>query len=134
MDTMTVLTICAVVFTAAVVAVSVFLMRALLQVRRTAAQAEAVLHRAAPLVAEAELAVREYRGLGHQLTETAGKENRLAAQIEGVGSKALGATDIVLSGVGGPLGRVMAIWSGVKTGLQVFRSLAGRRRSRGGRE
>ena len=131
MDTMTVLAICAVVFTLAAAAVAVFLVRALLQVRRTAAQAEAVLRRAEPFLAEAELAVREYRGLGHQLTGTAGRIDSLAAQIQGLGSKALGATDAVLAGVGGPVGRALALWSGVKTGMQVFRQLSSRRRGGG---
>jgi hypothetical protein len=131
MDTMTVLAICAVVFTLAAAAVAVFLVRVLMQVRRTAAQAEAVLRRAEPLLTEAELAVREYRGLGHQLTETAGRLDSLAAQIQGVGSKALGATDMVLTGMGGPVGRALALWSGVKTGLQVFLQLSGRRRGGG---
>lgn len=128
MDALAVLTLCAIVFTAVCAVVAVFLVRVLLQVRRTAAQAEEVLRRAEPLVAEAELAVREYHALGARLTETAGRVDRLASRVEGVGSKALGATDLVLSGVGGPLGRVMAVWSGVKTGLQVFLQLAGRGR------
>jgi hypothetical protein len=35
--------------------------------------------------------------------------------------------------VGVPLGRAMAVWAGLKTGLQLFMKLSGRRRSRGGR-
>jgi len=128
MDAVTVLVLCAIVFTAAVVAIAIFLVRALMQVRRTAGQAEAVLRRAEPMLAEVELAVREYRALGHQLTATAGKVDRLAGQVGGIGDKALGATDMVLSGVAGPLGRVMAIVTGVKTGMQVFTHIVGRRR------
>lgn len=133
MDAVTVLTVCAVVVTAAIAAVAVFLVRVLLQVRRTAAQAEAVLRRAEPLVAEAERAVHEYRTLGHQLSETAGKVESLATQFHGVGSRALGATDLVLSGVSGPLGKAAALWTGVRTGLQVFLQLAGRGRGAGRR-
>lgn len=128
MDAMTVLAICAVVFTLAAAAVAVFLVRLLMQVRRTAAQAEAVLRRAEPLLAEVESAVREYRGLGHQLTGTAGRIDDVVARIQGLGSMAVGATDAVLAGVGGPVGRALALWSGVKTGMQVFRQLSSRRR------
>jgi hypothetical protein len=128
MDAVTVLVLCAIVFTAAIAAIAIFLVRVLMQVRRTAAQAEAVLHRAEPMLAEVEKAVREYGALGHQLTATAGKVDRLAGQVGGIGDKALGATDKVLSGVAGPLGRLMAIVSGVKAGVQVFTHIVGRRR------
>lgn len=133
MDAVAVLALCAVVIAVAFVVVAVFLVRFLLQVRRTAARAEAVLRRAEPLLDEVERAVREYRELGRHLAETADKADRLMAQIEGVGSKALGATDMVLSGVGMPLGRALAVWAGLKTGLRVFLRLSGRGRRRGAR-
>lgn len=130
MDAVTVLTICTVVFVLTFLVIAVFLVRALMQARRTARRAEEVFRRIEPLVAEGERTLREYRVLGSRLADSAERLDRLVVQVEDVGSRTMGVTRAVLTGVGGPVGRALALWSGVKTGISVFSRLSGRGRGK----
>lgn len=121
---------CAVVGTIALVAIAVAVIRTLAQIRATAAEAETFLRRTEPLVVELQATLREVRTVTDKLSSTVGHAERFAANFEGVGAKAAAASNIVLGGIGGPIGRAFAVWNGVKTGLRVFSQL----RSRNDRE
>jgi hypothetical protein len=128
MTAVTLLTICGVVLTLTGVVAGIFMVRALIQVRRTANLAESVLRRAEPVLGEAEGALRVYRELGSHLAAAAERADRLTAEVEGLGARARGAGQIALKAMGGPLDRVGAVWAGVKAGLQVLLHADGHRR------
>jgi hypothetical protein len=128
MTAITVLTICAVAVAATAVVAGVFLVRALVQVRRTAAQVESVLRRAEPVLGEAEQTLREYRELGTHLAAAAERADRLTAEVEGLSTRARGAGRLALLAMGGPLDRVGALWAGVRAALQVLLHRNGRAR------
>jgi hypothetical protein len=126
MDSTAILVVCAVVATLALVGIAVAAIRTLIQVRATAAEAEAFLRRTEPLTVELQATLREVRAVTDKLSSTVGHAERLAASFEGVGSKAARASHVVLGGLGGPIGRALALWNGVKTGLHVFSQLRSR--------
>jgi glycine/D-amino acid oxidase-like deaminating enzyme len=94
----TIFAICAILLTVSFVAGTVVLVRTLLQVRETARRAEDLARRLEPTVAEAELALREWRQVGQHVSHTAESAQHLAQSFEGVGSKAAQAGKVVLAG------------------------------------
>jgi hypothetical protein len=123
MDSIGVLTLCAVVATLTLVVLAVFVARVLVQVRRTAEQAEATLRRAEPVLTEAELAIREYRELSGRLSALA---EQVASRVGGIGLSAERVGQVALSAFGGSIGKAYALWSGAKAGLEVLFRLRGR--------
>lgn len=121
-----VLTLCAVLFTLTVIVIGIFVVRSLIQVRETAREAQDFLRRVDPLLRETEQAVREWRELGDRLGNTVEHAERFAAQFEGMGSKAVRASQVVLSGIGGPVGRALSLWNALKAGTNMFFRITGR--------
>ena len=137
MNSSLVLIVCAIAVTIAIVALAIAVIRTLAQVRATAAEAETFLRKTEPVVVELEATLREVRAITDKLSATAGHAERLAASFEGVGTKAARASHVVLGGlgglggiggIGGPIGRAVALWSGVKAGLDVLSDFRTRRR------
>jgi hypothetical protein len=127
----TVLTLCAVVFTLAFLTIAIFLSKALLQLRKTAREAEGFLRRANPVLGELELAVHELRSVGETLSTTASRVDRVAREFEGVGTQAARAGRSVLSNIAQPLGRALALATAVKTGAGVLMRAFGHNNHRG---
>ena len=114
-----------------------FAIRTLIQIRRTAAEVEHTVRRAQPLLTELEATTREVRSLSGQVTQTVERMNHVVGSLETVSARAASASNLVLGGLGGQLGRAAALWSAVRTGTDIFRKILGRnhkvpRRSRAG--
>jgi len=129
----TVLTLCAVVFTLAFVTIAIYLSKALLQLRKTAREAEGFLRRANPVLGELELTVHELRSVGETLSTTAMRVDRVAREFESVGTQAARTGKSVLSSVVEPLGRAVALATAVKTGAGVLMRALGHDNHRGTR-
>ena len=113
------------VIAATLIIVAIFVIRTLVQLRRTAIEVERTVRRAQPVLTELEATVREVRGLSGQLTNTMSRVGHVVGDLENLSSQAARAGSVVLSGIGGPIGRAAAIWSAFRTGAGVFRSFLG---------
>ena len=122
----TIFAACAILLTISFVAGTVILIRTLLQIKETARRAEDLARRLEPAVNEAELTMREWRTVGAHVSHTAESAQNLAQSFEGVGSKAAQAGKVVLSGIGGPVGRTMAMMNAFRIGADVFFRLTGK--------
>jgi hypothetical protein len=122
---------CAILLTISFVVGTVVRVRTLLQIKETARRAEDLARRLEPTVAEAELTMREWRHVGEHVSHTAESAQHLAQSFEGVGSKAAQAGKVVLSGIGGPVGRTMAMMNAFKIGADVFFRLTGKSQKNG---
>jgi hypothetical protein len=130
----TIFAVCAILLTISFVAGTVVVIRTLIQVRETARRAEDLARRLEPTVGEVELAVREWRQVGEHVSHTAESAQRLSERFEGMGSKAADAGKVVLSGIGGPVGRTMAIMNAFRIGADVFFRLTGRNQKADGKK
>lgn len=126
MDPLVVLAVCAVVLTIMAVVGGVALILTLFQIKETARRADDLTRRLEPTITEVELAVREWRQVGEHISSTAESAQRLTERFEGVGTKAAQASQVILGGIGGPVGRTMALVNALKTGADVFFRLTGR--------
>ena len=129
MDSLTILAICAVVVTVMTVVTGSVLITTLARLRDTSRQLEDSLRRMEPTISEIELAVREWREVGEHVSHTVASAERLSAQFEGMGTKAAQAGQVILSGIGGPVGRSLAVWNALKTGADVLFHLMGKNNS-----
>ena len=129
MESLTIFAICAVVVTVMTVVTGIVFITTLLRLRDTARQLEDSLRRMEPTISEIELAVREWREVGEHVSHTAESAERLSAQFEGMGTKAAQAGQVILSGIGGPVGRSLAVWNALKTGTDVLFHLIGKNHS-----
>src|SRR5262245_27454945 len=114
------------VVAATFVVLAIFVIRTLIQIRRTAGEVELTVRRAQPLLTELEATVREVRSLSGQVTQTVERVNRVAGSLETIGSQAAKASNVVLGGLGGPVGKVAASRTAVRTGTDIFRKIVGR--------
>jgi hypothetical protein len=117
---------CAILLTLAFLGGIIALVRTLMQVSETVRRLDAILSRAEPAIAEIELATREWREIGQRVSHTAESAENLARSVEGMGTKAANAGKVVLTGIGGPIGRTLAMMNAFRIGADVFFRLAGK--------
>ena len=108
------------------VVIAVFLVRLLIQLRRTAGEVEVTARQAQPVLQEIQAVVHELRGTTGRLSITVARLDRFVGSLEQLGDHASRAGSVVLSGFGGPVGRVAAIWTAVRTGAGIFQKFWGR--------
>lgn len=120
--------VCAILLTLAVIGAIIAFVRTLGQIQNTVGRMDEALRRSEPLINEAELAIQEWRQIGVRVSNTAESAEHLAQSFEGFGTKAAQAGKVVLSGIGGPVGRTMAMMNAFKIGTDVFFRLAGKSR------
>ncbi|HEV8480822.1 MAG TPA: DUF948 domain-containing protein [Candidatus Eisenbacteria bacterium] len=118
--------VASVVVALTLVVIAVFLVRLLIQLRRTAGEVEVTARQARPVLQEIQMAVHELRGTAGHLTSTVARLDRFVGSLEQLGDHASRAGSVVLSGFGGPVGRVAAIWTAVRTGAGIFQKFWGR--------
>jgi hypothetical protein len=104
---------------------SVFVVRLLIQLRRTAAEVEQTMRQAQPVLTEAQAVIHEMRGTAGALSSTVIRLDRFVGSLEHLGSHAARASSMI-SGIGGPVGQATAIWTAVKTGAGIFQRIVGR--------
>lgn len=117
--------VASIVVAVTLVVIAVFLVRLLVQLRRTAAEVEQTARQAQPVLMEAQAVIHELRGTAGTLSSTVNRLDRFVGSLENLGSRAARATSMI-SGIGGPVGRVAAVWTAVRTGAGIFQKIVGR--------
>ena len=114
--------ICAVVATLALVAVAIVLIRAITQLRSTAAHLEKTMARLETSIPEIERTVVEARGVLDSLGQVVARVDRLTGEFADTGSRFAKASSLVVNEVIEPAAQIAALVKGVRAGAT---SLAG---------
>jgi len=78
-----------------------------------------------PVLTEAQAVIHDLRGTTGVLSSTVSRLDRFVGSLESLGSHAARAGSMI-SGIGGPVGRVAAVWTAVRTGAGIFQKIVGR--------
>lgn len=122
---------CAILLTLSVVGGTIALIRTLAQVNDMSRRVDDFVARAEPTIGEIQSAIREWREIGERVSNTAESAEHIARSFEGMGTKAAKAGKVVLSGIGGPVGRTMAMMNAFRIGADVFFRLTGKNQKSG---